>query len=73
MLSPLQVIVKWAPLLLAGFAFNIAISLMAMVLGTVAGLGLGLGLLSEFRLLAASAGSSRSSSATRPGWCCCSS
>ncbi|WP_426608594.1 amino acid ABC transporter permease [Bradyrhizobium sp. McL0616] len=52
MLSPFQVIVKWSPLLLRGFAFNILISLLAMLLGTVAGLGLGLALLSQFRLLA---------------------
>ncbi|UPK31717.1 amino acid ABC transporter permease [Bradyrhizobium sp. 186] len=52
MLSPLQVILKWSPLLLRGFAFNILISLLAMLLGTVAGLGLGLALLSQFRLLA---------------------
>jgi polar amino acid transport system permease protein len=52
MLSPLRVIVKWSPLLLTGFAFNILISLLAMLLGTVAGLGLGLALLSEFRPLA---------------------
>jgi polar amino acid transport system permease protein len=53
MLSPLQVIVKWSPLLLRGFAFNILISLLAMLLGTFAGLGLGLALLSESRPLAA--------------------
>jgi polar amino acid transport system permease protein len=53
MLSPLEVIAKWAPLLLTGFAFNIAISLLAMLLGTIAGLGLGLALLSEIRLVAA--------------------
>lgn len=35
-LSPLQIIVKWSPLLLRGFAFNILISLLAMLLGTVA-------------------------------------
>jgi polar amino acid transport system permease protein len=46
-LSPMQVIVKWAPLLLTGFAFNILISAFAMLLGTIAGLGLGLGLLSD--------------------------
>ncbi|MEH3148653.1 MAG: ABC transporter permease subunit [Methylobacterium frigidaeris] len=50
--SPLEVIVKWAPLLLSGFAFNILISMLAMLLGTVAGLGLGLGMLSENGLLA---------------------
>ncbi len=46
-LSPLAVILKWAPLLLKGFAFNIAISAGAMGLGTVAGLALGLLTLSE--------------------------
>ena len=51
-LSPLEVIVKWAPLLLTGFAFNIAISLLAMLLGTIAGLWLGLALLSEIRVVA---------------------
>lgn len=49
MLSSFAVIVKWAPLLLTGFAFNIAISLVAMALGTVSGLGLGLLMLSEIR------------------------
>jgi polar amino acid transport system permease protein len=47
-LSPLEVIAKWAPLLLTGFGFNILISALSMLLGTIAGLGLGLGLLSEF-------------------------
>ncbi|TXN27036.1 amino acid ABC transporter permease [Methylobacterium sp. WL19] len=46
-LSPLQVVLRWAPLLLTGFAFNVAISLVAMLLGTGAGLGLGLALVSE--------------------------
>ena len=41
-LSTVQVIVKWAPLLLTGFGFNILISALAMLLGTIAGLGLGL-------------------------------
>lgn len=50
-LSPLAVVIRWAPLLLAGFAFNVAISLMAMLLGTLAGLGLGLGMLSEHPVL----------------------
>ena len=49
--STLAVIAKWTPLLLKGFAFNILISALAMLLGTIAGLGLGLGLLSEFRLV----------------------
>ena len=50
-LSVMQVIAKWAPLLLTGFGFNILISALAMLLGTIAGLGLGLGLLSEFRIV----------------------
>ena len=50
-LSPLEVVVKWAPLLLTGFAFNVAISLMAMLLGTLAGIWLGLGMLAENALL----------------------
>jgi polar amino acid transport system permease protein len=50
-LSPLQVVIKWAPLLLTGFAFNVAISLMAMAIGTVAGIGLGLAMLAEGRIL----------------------
>lgn len=50
-LPPLEVILKWSPLLLQGFAFNILISLIAMLLGTAAGLGLGVGLLSDNRAL----------------------
>jgi polar amino acid transport system permease protein len=50
-LSPLQVILRWAPLLLTGFAFNVAISLVAMLLGTGAGIGLGLALVSEGPIL----------------------
>jgi len=50
-LSPLQVILRWAPLLLTGFAFNVAISLVAMLLGTGAGVGLGLALVSEGPIL----------------------
>ena len=50
-LSPLEVVIKWAPLLLTGFAFNVAISLMAMAIGTVAGIALGLSMLADGRLL----------------------
>ncbi|KAB1070813.1 amino acid ABC transporter permease [Methylobacterium planeticum] len=50
-LSPLQVIIKWAPLLLSGFAFNIAISLLAMLIGTLAGVGLGLAMLTQQPIL----------------------
>jgi polar amino acid transport system permease protein len=41
-LSAFGVIVKWAPLLLTGFAFNILISVVSMALGTAAGVALGL-------------------------------
>ena len=41
-LSALGVIIKWSPLLLSGFLFNLAISVMAMALGTAAGVMLGL-------------------------------
>jgi polar amino acid transport system permease protein len=51
LLSPLGVIIKWMPLLLTGFAFNLLISVLSMALGTVAGLGLGLFQLSELRWL----------------------
>ena len=50
-LPVMQVIEKWAPLLLTGFGFNILISALAMLLGTIAGLGLGLGLLSELSVV----------------------
>ena len=45
--SALSVLIKWAPLLLKGFVFNVVISLMSMALGTVAGFGLGLLLVSD--------------------------
>jgi polar amino acid transport system permease protein len=40
--SVIVTLLKWTPLLLKGFAFNIAISFFAMAIGTVAGTGLGL-------------------------------
>jgi polar amino acid transport system permease protein len=40
--SVIATLLKWTPLLLKGFAFNIAISFFAMAIGTVAGTGLGL-------------------------------
>ncbi len=45
--TPLSVIIKWLPFLLKGFVFNIVISLMAMALGTVSGVLLGLGQISQ--------------------------
>jgi polar amino acid transport system permease protein len=44
--SILATIVKWTPLLAQGFALNIAMSFLAMTIGTVLGLALGLGLIS---------------------------
>ena len=71
--SAIEVLMRWAPLLLWGFAFNILISLMAMAVGTVAGLPVGIAQLSRFAAVRVRrARSSPSSSATRPGWCCCS-
>ncbi|QJF51826.1 amino acid ABC transporter permease [Roseobacter ponti] len=45
-LSPLAVLLNWAPLLLKGFIFNLVISVSAMALGTVVGAILGLGQIS---------------------------
>ena len=42
-------ILKWTPLLAQGFALNIAMSVLAMAIGTVLGLALGLGLISPAR------------------------
>ncbi|WP_350333182.1 amino acid ABC transporter permease [Coralliovum pocilloporae] len=44
--SSLDTLVKWMPLLLQGFIFNIIISMCAMALGTVVGTALGLGQIS---------------------------
>jgi polar amino acid transport system permease protein len=44
--SILATIVKWTPLLAKGFALNIAMSFLAMIIGTMLGLALGLGLIS---------------------------
>lgn len=54
-LSIIGIIIKWMPLLLTGFGFNLLISVLSMALGTVAGLGLGLLQMSELRWLSASA------------------
>jgi len=44
--SVVVTLLKWTPLLLKGFAFNIAISFFSMAIGTAAGLALGLGQIS---------------------------
>lgn len=54
-LSPIGVILKWAPLLLSGFVFNLAISVLAMTLGTLVGVGLGLMAVSLVKPLRSSA------------------
>lgn len=48
-------LVKWMPLLLSAFIFNIVISLLAMSIGTVAGTALGIGQLSPRRWVSRSA------------------
>jgi polar amino acid transport system permease protein len=47
--SILATILKWTPLLGQGFALNIAMSFLAMAIGTVLGLALGLGLIAVTR------------------------
>jgi polar amino acid transport system permease protein len=47
--SILATMLRWTPLLARGFALNIAMSFLAMAIGTVLGLGLGLGLIAVTR------------------------
>jgi polar amino acid transport system permease protein len=54
--SALEVLVRWAPLLLWGFGFNILISIMAMSIGTVAGVPVGIAQLSRLASLRIAAG-----------------
>ena len=49
--SSLEVLLRWAPLLLWGFAFNILISILAMAVGTAAGLPVGIAQLSRFLIV----------------------
>lgn len=44
--SIFEVLLRWVPLLLSGFVFNIVISVLAMAIGTLAGAALGLGQIS---------------------------
>ncbi|MEH6359696.1 MAG: amino acid ABC transporter permease [Amylibacter sp.] len=44
--SMFEVLLRWAPLLLKGFIFNVVISMSAMAIGTIAGAALGLGQIS---------------------------
>jgi len=50
LLTPFAVLLDWAPLLLQGFIFNLAISFLAMALGTALGTLLGLGQISLSRV-----------------------
>ena len=52
----LEVLIRWAPLLLWGFGFNILISIMAMAIGTVAGVPVGIAQLSRFKAVRIAAG-----------------
>ena len=52
--SILDTILKWTPLLARGFALNIAMSVLAMAIGTLLGVALGLGLISLARVVRAS-------------------
>jgi len=52
--SILATILKWTPLLAQGFALNITMSFLAMAIGTVLGMALGLGLISLNRPVRAS-------------------
>jgi polar amino acid transport system permease protein len=54
--TSLEVLVRWTPLLLWGFGFNILISIMAMAIGTVAGVPVGIAQLSRFKPLRIAAG-----------------
>src|SRR5262249_18530253 len=47
--SIVTTLIKWTPLLAQGFALNIAMSFLAMGIGTVLGFGLGLALISLHR------------------------
>jgi polar amino acid transport system permease protein len=53
--SILATLLRWTPLLAHGFALNIAMSFLAMAIGTVLGLALGLGLISLARPVRAAA------------------
>ena len=46
--SVFEVLLRWAPLLLKGFVFNVIISISAMAIGTLVGTALGLGQISLF-------------------------
>ena len=47
----LEVMLKWAPLILSGFAFNLVVSIVSMALGTAAGALLGLAQIARSRLI----------------------
>jgi hypothetical protein len=68
--SILDTLWKWTPLLARGFVFNLAISFIAMAIGTVTGLFLGFAQISLLPPVREGAWFAPISSATRPGSCC---
>jgi polar amino acid transport system permease protein len=50
-LAVLAILLKWAPLILQGFLFNLLVSVLSMLAGTGLGLWLGLGRVSQFAWL----------------------
>ena len=49
--TAIEILIRWAPLLLWGFGFNILISLIAMAIGTVAGIPVGIAQISNAKPL----------------------
>ena len=47
--TAIEVLIRWAPLLLWGFLFNILISIAAMAVGTIAGVPVGIGQISQVK------------------------
>ncbi len=52
----LAILLKWSPLVLQGFLFNLLVSVLSMAIGTALGLWLGLGRVSQFPWLRRAAG-----------------
>ena len=50
-LGAVEIMLKWAPLILSGFAFNLLVSILAMAIGTAAGALLGLAQIARSRLV----------------------
>ena len=70
--SIVATMVKWTPLLAQGFALNIAMSFLAMAIGTAFGVALGLGQISLLSPVRVSSWSVTQFFRNSPGWSCCS-